>query len=120
VSTETPVLRVWIDAMLPPVMARWCAEEPGVEARHTFDFGFLHADDEPIWEAAREAVAVLVSKDSDIRDRVERLGPPPQVVWITTGNISNRDLRTLLAHLWPRAVELLRAGEPLVEIGTDS
>jgi predicted nuclease of predicted toxin-antitoxin system len=117
VSTDAPILRVWIDAMLPPAMARWCAGQPGVEVHHTFDLGFLHADDEPIWQAARAAGSVLVSKDSDIRDRVERLGPPPQVVWIVTGNISNRDLRILLADLWPRAVELLRAGEPLVELG---
>lgn len=91
-----------------------------MEAQHTFDLGFLHADDTPIWDAARAAKAVLVSKDSDIRDRVERLGPPPQVVWVTTGNITNRDLRAVLAKLWPRTVELLRSGEALIEMGTDA
>lgn len=106
--------------MLPPAMAGWLEESPGVEARHIFELGFLGAEDGPIWDAAREAGSVLVSKDSDIRDRVERIGPPPQVVWITTGNISNRELRALLVALWPRAIELLRAGEPLLEIGTDS
>jgi predicted nuclease of predicted toxin-antitoxin system len=106
--------------MLPPAMARWLADSAGVEAKHTFELGLLGADDTHIWDAAREANAVLVTKDNDMRDRVERLGPPPQIVWVTTGNISNQALRTLLAAVWPRAVELLREGESLLEIGTES
>ena len=112
-----PLLRVWVDAQLPPVMARWLGEHPGVEATHTFALGLLAASDTVIFEAARAAGAVVVTKDADFVDLLDRRGPPPQVVWVTTGNVTNAGLRTLVAAAWPRAIELLRAGEPLVEVG---
>ena len=47
----------------------------------------------------------------------DRRGPPPQIVWVTTGNLSNRALHALISATWPKAVELLRAGEDLVKLG---
>jgi predicted nuclease of predicted toxin-antitoxin system len=110
-------LRVWVDAQLPPALARWLSGEPGVEGAHVGDLGFLGAADGPIFEAARAARAVVVTKDADFVELLDRRGPPPQVVWVTTGNVSNAGLRALVRAAWPRAVELLRAGEPLVELG---
>ena len=60
---------------------------------------------------------VVVTKDADFVELLDRRGPPPQVVWVTTGNVTNAALRTLVAAAWERAVELLRAGEQLVELG---
>ena len=110
-------LRVWVDAQLPPVLARWLGEVPDIEATHTFELGLLGASDATIFAAAREAGAVVVTKDADFVELVDRRGPPPQVVWVTTGNVTNAALRALVAAAWTRAVELLRAGEPLVELG---
>ena len=42
-------------------------------------------------------------------------GPPP-VLWVTCGNTSNARLREILTKSLPPALELLRRGEPLVEI----
>lgn len=114
---DAPGLRVWVDAQLPPVLARWLSAVPGVEATHTFALGLLGAADVAIFEAARAAGAIVVTKDVDFVLLLERRGPPPQVVWVTTGNVTNAALRTLIAAAWPPAVELLRAGEPLVELG---
>ena len=47
---------------------------------------------------------------------VLRLGPPPQVIWLTSGNTSNAALRVTLKSTLPKALELLSKGEPLVEI----
>ena len=110
-------LRVWVDAQLPPVLAHWLGELPGVQAEHTFALGLLGASDQTIFEAARAAGAVVVTKDVDFVVLLEHRGPPPQVVWVTTGNVTNVALRTLVAAAWPRAAELLRTGEPLVELG---
>jgi predicted nuclease of predicted toxin-antitoxin system len=110
------VLRVWVDAQLPPQLARWLNAVPGVEATHIFDVGFLGAADVEIFEAARQAGAVVITKDVDFVELLERNGPPPQVVWITAGNATNAVLRRLLDAAWPRCAELLRAGQPLVEI----
>jgi len=57
-----------------------------------------------------------MTKDRDFVDLVERLGPPPQVIWVTCGNTSNREMRRILTVTLPSALDLLRTGEPLVEI----
>ena len=44
-------------------------------------------------------------------------GASPQSVWVTTDNVTNAGLRALVSAAWARAGELLRAGEPLVELG---
>jgi len=50
---------------------------------------------------------------------VDRLGTPPQIIWLTCGNTSNARLRQILSITLPEALEFLRAGEALVEISGD-
>ena len=57
-----------------------------------------------------------MTKDSDFVLLLDRLGPPPQVIWVTCGNTSNARLREILTNTLPKALELLDAGERLVEI----
>jgi predicted nuclease of predicted toxin-antitoxin system len=112
-----PLLRVWVDAQLPPVLARWLAEEPGVEAAHTFTLGYTGASDRVIFEAARAARAVVITKDIDFVTLLDQRGPPPQIVWVTTGNVTNAALQALVFAAWSKAVTLLRNGTALVELG---
>jgi predicted nuclease of predicted toxin-antitoxin system len=107
---------VWIDAQLAPTLAGWLRDTFGVAAVAARDLQLRDAEDAVIFHAARSAGAVVLTKDADFVTLVSRLGPPPQVVWLTCGNTSNRALRELLASAWPRVVALLEAGEPLVEI----
>lgn len=74
------------------------------------------AEDPVIFQAARDAGAVVLTKDADFVTLLARHGPPPQIVWLTCGNTSNHALRELLTTAWPRVAALLTAGEPLVEI----
>jgi predicted nuclease of predicted toxin-antitoxin system len=60
---------------------------------------------------------VIMSKDSDFVDLVCRLGAPPQILWLTCGNVTNRNLRELLTATLPEAIEQLQQGELVVEIG---
>ena len=76
----------------------------------------LHSKDPEIFNAAREAQVVVLTKDADFSLLLERLGPPPQVLWVRCGNTSNMYLRKVLAATLPSAFQLLAAGEPLVEI----
>ena len=46
-----------------------------------------------IFEAARAENAVIMTKDNDFIDLVYRLGTPPQILWLTCGNVTNRNLR---------------------------
>ncbi|BAG02857.1 hypothetical protein MAE_30350 [Microcystis aeruginosa NIES-843] len=45
-----------------------------------------------------------------------RLGTPPQILWLTCGNVTNRNLRQLLSATLPDALEQLRQGTMIVEI----
>lgn len=78
--------------------------------------GLRDAEDLAIFTAAREANAVVMTKDSDFVDLVGRFGAPPQIVWLTCGNTSNTALCALLEREWPRVAALLAVGEPLVEL----
>lgn len=107
-----------MDAQLPPALARWLVQEYGVDAAHVDDVGHLGADDPVIFAAARAGgAAVVVTKDEDFVHLLEQQGPPPQVVWVTCGNVRNAALRAAVLPIWPRIAAALVAGEPLVEIG---
>jgi len=107
---------VWTDAQVSPALAGWLRRTFGVDAYAVRDLGLRDAEDPVIFARARAAGAVVVTKDSDFVDLLERHGPPPQVVWLTCGNTSNAYLRGLLGGVWPQVAALLAAGEPLVEV----
>lgn len=52
----------------------------------------------------------------DAVEPVDLHSPPPQVLWITLGNASNRYLRLVVSRELPEALEALRRGEPVVEL----
>ena len=108
---------IWLDAQLPPSVAAWIAATFGIEARPVRDLGLRDAKDPPIFQAARAAGAVVMTKDSDFVEMLQRLGSPPKVLWVTCGNTSNARLRELLSSQLPAAVARLEGGENLVEIG---
>jgi predicted nuclease of predicted toxin-antitoxin system len=109
-------MKLWVDAQLSPAFARWLREALAIEAIAVRELGFRDAQDRKIFMAARQAGAVVMTKDVDFLHLLERLGPPPQVIWVTCGNTSNIRLRQILATAWPAAEALLARGEPLVEI----
>lgn len=80
------------------------------------DLGHLESDDQAIYEAARAERVVFVTKDSDFTDLVERLGPPPYVIWLTCGNTTEKRLQEIFREHLDHALSLIREGEPLVEI----
>lgn len=94
--------------------------ELGVDAVAVRDLGLRGAKDPEIFQRARAANAVVVTKDSDFVELLERLGPPPNVVWITCGNTSNQRLQGILRRQFPKAIQLFDGGESLVEISEPS
>jgi len=107
---------IWIDAHLSPAIANWITDTFGVTALALRDLGLRDAEDPEIFEAAKTQGAIFMTKDSDFVDLVDRLGSPPQIIWLTCGNTSNVRLREILSSVLPEALELLRSGEKLVEI----
>ena len=111
-------MKVWIDAQLPPTLANWLLATFGVESVALRDLSLRDAQDIETFEAARVENAVIMTKDSDFIDLVCRLGTPPQIVWLTCGNVTNRNLRQVLTATFPDALEQLRQGEMIVEISS--
>ena len=111
---------LWVDAQLSPQVAFWIAETLAIQTWSVRDLGLVRAIDREIYLAAREAGAVILTKDRDFLDLSNSLGAPPQVLWITCGNTSNVRLRQILEGVLPQALSLLERGEPFVEIADPS
>jgi predicted nuclease of predicted toxin-antitoxin system len=109
----------WLNAQLPPSLATWLTETFGVSAITLKDLGLRDASDIEIFNAARAngIGTVVVTKDRDFIDLVVRLGSPPQILWLTCGNMTNRDVQSIFSRAFPDALELLKDGEIIVEIG---
>jgi predicted nuclease of predicted toxin-antitoxin system len=107
---------VWVDAQLSPALAPWITQEFGVEAFSARYLTLVRAKDREIFEAAREADAVVLTKDADFTLWLKRLGPPPRILWLRCGNTSNAYLKRLLRKTFPSALDLIISGEMLVEI----
>ncbi|MCC6539964.1 MAG: DUF5615 family PIN-like protein [Bryobacterales bacterium] len=106
----------WLDAQLPPALAQHLAKRFGIEAIAVRDLGLRDAGDRAIFDAARLRQAAVITKDNDFVDLLERLGPPPRIVWVTCGNSSNAHLRGVFDAAFGDALKLLEAGAALVEI----
>jgi predicted nuclease of predicted toxin-antitoxin system len=107
---------IWVDAQLPPTLATWLTANFMVEAVALRDIGLRDSRDIEIFEAARNVHAVIMTKDSDFVDLVCRLGIPPQILWLTCGNVTNRNLHNLLLQTLPLAIERLQENEWIIEI----
>jgi predicted nuclease of predicted toxin-antitoxin system len=110
---------IWVDAQLSPAIATWLSNTFSVEVIAVRDLHLRDAKDAEIFEAARLRNAVVMTKDSDFLLLLDRFGPPPQIVWVTCGNTSNARLKEILTAVFTKAIELLEAGEVLVEINAN-
>ena len=107
---------IWIDAQFSPAIAKWIEEGFQVEAHALRDVGLHNAKDLAIFNAARQAKAVVMTKDADFIPLLDQHGSPPKILWITCGNTSNAHLKKILMATLSQAIEMLNNGESLVEI----
>ncbi len=109
-------MTIWVDAQLSPALARWISEHVGLTAHSVRDLGLRDAKDAEIFHRARTPGIIVMTKDRDFVELVQRLGPPPQILWLTCGNTTNEWLRQVLASALPQALQLFERGEPMIEI----
>jgi predicted nuclease of predicted toxin-antitoxin system len=117
VGAERPVC--WDDAKLPPALADWLREW-GTTAVHVSALRLLTATDREIFDAARAANAIVITKDEDFVRLLESHGPPPSIVWVRVGNVRNANLNAIFSRHWESVSAQVAAGEPLVEIPDSS
>lgn len=109
-------MKFWIDAQLSPALAPWLSTTFAVEAFSIQRLGFRDASDKRIFFAARAEKAIVITKDQDFVQLLNQLGPPPKVVWVTCGNVSNAQMRDILRQDFQSTLLLLQQGKSLVEI----
>ena len=108
---------IWLDAQLSPSLASWITDTFGIPAQAVRDLGLRDTKDFPIFLAARQAGAIVLTKDADFAHLLEQHGAPPKVLWLTCGNTSNMNLRYILSAtllhrhyaFWKRVSRLLRS-----------
>jgi predicted nuclease of predicted toxin-antitoxin system len=104
-------MNLLIDAHLPRKMVVWWAAA-GCDGVHTLDLPDANrTTDQQINNLAEREQRVVVTKDADFVDSHLLLGRPAKLLLVSTGNISNRQLESLLMPLIP---DMIR------EFGTNS
>lgn len=78
-------MTLWVDAHLSPAIATWITSTFGIAAFALRDLGLIDAEDSDIFAAAKSSGVIFMTKDSDFVHLVDRLGPPPQIIWLTCG-----------------------------------
>lgn len=63
---------------------------------HVQDAGLKHADDQRVWEFAKQSGMAIISKDSDFQQRSMLYGPPPKVIWVSLGNCTTEQVERLI------------------------
>ena len=109
-------MKFWVDAQLPPLLAAWLSAQFNVEAFSLRTLGLRDAADAVIFQAAQQPGIVIISKDSDFVELVSRYGTPPQLIWVTCGNVTNRQLQIVFNITFAESLMLLAAGQAMVEI----
>jgi predicted nuclease of predicted toxin-antitoxin system len=88
-------LKLIFDENLSPRLPHLVANEyPG--SVHIRAVGLLGATDRQIWDYARAHQFVIVSKDTDFRERSFVDGAPPKVIWLDVGNAGTNAICFLL------------------------
>ncbi len=107
---------IWLDAQLSPTLAPWIQETLSVPCLAIRDLGLRDAEDLTIFEQAKIADAIVMTKDRDFVEMLYRFGPPPRIIWLTCGNTSNANLKFLLSVYLNEVLQLFSQNNALVEI----
>jgi len=109
-------MKVWLDAQLSPMIAGWIDKNYNISCTAVRELGLRDASDIEIFNEAKKADAVVITKDIDFSLLQDRFGSPQKIIWRTCGNTSNKQLKEIFAANLQKAFDLLAGGEDLVEI----
>lgn len=91
-------MNIIIDTHFPRNLV-WLFQEFGVNAYHTLGMpNQNYTSDNEILDFANDNNCVVMSKDSDFVDSFYLQNRPKKLLLISTGNIKNSDLKTLLSN----------------------
>ena len=111
-------MKFFVDANLPLRLAVKLGEG-GYDVIHTDDLSNKErTSDNEIRRVSMDQNRIIITKDSDFLDSHLIQGVPEKLIFITTGNITNRDLLILIEENFETVVQLLEIYD-LIEINNN-
>jgi predicted nuclease of predicted toxin-antitoxin system len=105
-----------VDAQLPRRLARWLSDR-GVDAVHTLDLPAGNATtDQELTRRADAEERFVITKDDDFVQSFILNGQPARLWLISTGNIRNDALESLMAKHWEAIRQALEEAR-FIEMG---
>ena len=99
---------IWIDTHISPIIAKWLKDETGWDVKSFYILGLNDAADEMIFNSAKNhGKVIIISKDSDFPNLIDKFGDPPKLIMINLGNSSNKQMWDFLLKRIYEAVDLL-------------
>ena len=111
-------IELWLDMQLSPSLAKWIITDLGIKAVSSYDLFINNEKDETIFLSAKsKGNVIILSKDSDFPDLLNRLFPPPKLIWLRMGNCPNSKMKIILANTLLMAIdELTHNSTTIIEI----
>jgi predicted nuclease of predicted toxin-antitoxin system len=99
---------IWLDHHFSPIIAKWLGETKGWVVKSSYTLSTASSTDFELYQKAREyGNVIIISKDSDLPELVTKLGSPPKVINVKTGNTRNRIMYHILVTNIDNAVKML-------------
>ncbi len=112
-------MRFLVDAQLPKSLSAWLRTN-GHDSIHTLELPQRNATaDESIIQVAKDESRIVISKDSDFFETFLVRKEPAQLLIVSTGNITNKDLRELFRANLNKLVSLFESHE-VVEMNSET
>ena len=114
-------MKFLVDAQLPYKLKKWL-EGQGHDTIHTDDLFSQHLtpDFEIVKVAEEEEERIIISKDSDFYKLYLIKGTPKRLLFITTGNIVNKDLIELFELNFSIIEQYFNSGNNVIELDNNS
>ena len=100
-------------------MAIWLREAFAVNAKSFFELGFSLKTDVEVFKIAQSRLntIVITTKDIDFLQFQEQSNNPPKILYINTGNISNKHLKEIVLKSFPEVISIFtKTNQTLIEI----
>ena len=105
-----PDLKLLFDQNLPSRFT-YSLSDLFAESQHLKLIGIAAADDQTVWNYAKENGYTIISKDSDFHQMSFLYGSPPKVIWLRCGNCSVVELETIIRTQFDKISNFLKLTE---------
>ena len=114
-------IELWLDMQLSTQLASWISETFSLRAFSSYTLPYNTTKDEEIFLRAKESEnVILITKDKDFLDIQARLSAPPKIIFLKTGNCSNRKMKAIFSEYLLLALEeLINTEAEIVEINSE-